>query len=150
MEVNRDRVISEDGINLIEGFESLRLQAYYDLRGILTIGWGHTRGVREGDLITREEAETLLREDLESAQNCIRTAVTNVRLTQHQFDALTSLVFNIGCTGFHNSSTLRCLMIGDFDGAAEGFSHWTRAGIEHPAGLIRRRSEEAAWFRTPD
>lgn len=148
--MNRDRVISQDGVKMIEGFESLRLQAYYDLRGILSIGYGHTRGVREGDLITRETAEALLREDLEAAQNCVRQAVNMVRLTQHQFDALVSLVFNIGCTGFHNSQTLRCLEIGDFEGAAEGFSHWTRAGIEHPAGLIKRRADEAAWFRTPD
>jgi lysozyme len=148
--MNRDRTISNDGIELIESFEGLRLQAYRDIRGILTIGFGHTRGVREGDQITREDAEAFLRDDLSAAENCVRDAVNMVRLTQHQFDALVSFVFNIGCTAFHNSATLRCLEIGDFIGAAEGFSHFTRAGLQHPLGLVRRREAEAKWFGTPD
>lgn len=148
--MNRDRVISEAGIKMIEGFESLRLQAYQDVRGIWTIGFGSTRGVRQGDQITNEEAQQRLRDDLDAAQNCVRNATTMVRLTQHQFDALVSLVFNIGCVGFHNSDTLRGLEIGDFERAAEGFSHWTRSGLQHPRGLARRREAEAKYFRTPD
>lgn len=148
--MNRDRTISEDGMRMIEGFEALRLQAYRDIKGVLTIGWGHTRGVREGDVITREQAEAFLQEDLDAAQNCVRGAVNMVRLTQHQFDALVSLVFNIGCTGFYNSDTLRCLEQGDFAGAAEGFSHWTRSGRDHPLGLVRRRAAEAEYFLTAD
>lgn len=148
--MNRDRSISEEGIKLIESFEGLRLQAYYDVRGVLTIGWGRTRGVREGDQITREEAEAFLREDLAAAENCVRDALTMVRLTQHQFDALVSFVFNIGCNAFHNSTMLRKLEVGDFPSAADQFQFWTRAGSEHPRGLVRRREAEANWFRTPD
>lgn len=148
--MNRDRVISEAGVKMIEGFEALRLQAYYDVRGVLTIGYGHTRGVRDGDLISHEQADAFLREDLAAAQNCVRNGTTMVRLTQHQFDALVSFVFNIGCTAFHNSTLLRKLEIGDFDAAAEQFGFWTRAGTDHPRGLVRRREAEAKYFRTPD
>lgn len=148
--MNRDRTISEAGIRLIEGFEGLRLQAYQDSVGVWTIGWGSTRDVHEGDVITRAEAEQRLRDDLRAAENCVRSAVNMVRLTQHQFDALVSFVFNVGCMAFRNSTMLRRLEVGDFAGAAEQFGNWTRAGMEHPMGLIKRRNAEADYFRTPD
>jgi lysozyme len=148
--MNRDRSISDAGVELIKSFEGLRLQAYQDSVGIWTIGYGSTRGVREGDLISNEQADARLREDLEAAQTCVRSAVHMVRLTQHQFDALVSFVFNLGCRAFRNSTMMRKLEIGDFAAAADQFQYWTRAGLDHPAGLIKRRDAEAAWFRTPD
>lgn len=148
--MNRDLSISDAGIAMIEGFESLRLQAYRDVKGIPTIGWGHTRGVRDGDVITSAQAEQFLRDDLDAAQECVRNATSMTRLTQHQFDALVSFVFNIGCTAFYNSDTLRGIETGDFARAADGFSHFTRSGSDHPQGLIRRRATEAEYFLTPD
>lgn len=148
--MNDDRTISDDGIGLIKQFEGLRLQAYKDSVGVWTIGYGSTRHVKEGDQITLDQADERLRQDLESAENCIRNATHTVRLTQHQFDALTSFVFNVGCTAFLNSTLLRLIRIGDFEAAARQFDHWTRAGTEHPLGLIKRRAAESDWFLTPD
>lgn len=148
--MNRDRSISQGGIDLIKSFEGLRLQAYQDTVGIWTIGFGSTRGVRRGDQITEQEAEQRLRDDLDAAETCIRSSLNMVRLTQHQFDALVSFVYNLGCRAFRNSTMYRKLEMGDFDAAAEQFQYWTRAGVEHPTGLIRRRHAEAEWFRTPD
>lgn len=148
--MNRDRVISEGGVALIKSFEGLRLQAYQDSVGIWTIGYGSTRGVREGDHISREEADARLLEDLGAAQSCVRDSLNMIRLTQHQFDALVSFVYNFGCRAFLNSTMYKRLKIGAFDEAAEQFPRWSRAGNEHPAGLIRRRNAEAEWFRTPD
>lgn len=148
--MNRDRTISADGIRLIQSFEGLMLQAYQDSVGIWTIGYGSTRNVHQGDRITKEQAEQRLQDDLEPAENCVRSEVTGVRLTQHQFDALTSFVFNVGCMAFRNSTLLKKLQMGDFEAAAGEFSHWTRAGNQHPLGLVRRREAEAEWFRTPD
>lgn len=148
--MNRDRSISEGGLELIKSFEGLRLQAYQDSVGIWSIGYGSTRGVREGDQISRDEAEKRLREDVGAAETCIRSSLNMVRLTQHAFDSLVSFSYNIGCRAFRNSTMCRLLEMGDFDGAAEQFKFWTRAGSEHPTGLIRRREAEAKWFRTPD
>ena len=148
--MNRDRAISQEGIDLIKTFEGLRLQAYTDSVGIWTIGYGSTRGVREGDHITAEEAEQRLREDLAAAETCVRSTLNMIRLTQHQFDALVSFVYNLGCRAFRNSTMARKLEMGDFDAAANQFQFWTRAGNDHPRGLIRRREAEATWFRMPD
>lgn len=149
--MNRDRSISAEGMReLIQHFEGLMLTAYQDSVGIWTIGYGSTRHVREGDVITKAEAEDRLRADLAIAENCVKDEVTTLRLTQHQFDALVSFVFNIGCMAFRNSSLLRYVKMGDFEAAAHQFGQWTRAGTEHPLGLIKRRAAESAWFMTPD
>lgn len=148
--MNRDRTISDAGVKLIEGFEGLMLTAYLDSVSIPTIGFGHTSGVKMGDSITREQAEQFLRQDLEAAENCVRNEVQRIRLTQHQFDALTSFVFNVGCMAFRNSTLLQKVRMGDWEGAAAQFGQWTRAGTEHPLGLVKRRAAESDWFLTPD
>lgn len=135
---------------LTQAFEGLMLTAYQDSVGVWTIGWGSTRHVHQGQTITREEANERLREDLITAENCVKSEINAIRLTQHQFDALTDFVFNVGCTAFRNSSLLRYVRMGDNAAAANQFSQWTRAGAEHPLGLIKRRAAEAAWFLTPD
>ena len=148
--VNRDRKISEGGLALIQQFEGLMLTAYKDSVGIPTIGYGHTRNVRMDDMITREEAIDFLKDDVQYAENCVKSEINQVRLTQHQFDALVSFVFNIGCSAFRNSTLLRCLRMGDFEAAQGQFGQWTRAGNDHPLGLIKRRAAEADWFGQRD
>lgn len=148
--MNRDRTISDAGKKLIQSFEGLMLTAYQDSVGIWTIGWGSTRNVHPGDIITREEAEDRFSDDLEPAENCVRNEVQRVRLTQHQFDALVSFVFNVGCMAFRNSTLLQKVRMGDWEGAAHQFGQWTRAGSEHPLGLVKRRAAEADWFLMPD
>lgn len=87
--------ISEEGKQLIRDFEGLRLSAYRDAVGVLTIGYGHTRGVRPGQTITRAEAEKLLSADLEPIERQLTADLGEDGVLQCQFDALCSFCFNL-------------------------------------------------------
>ncbi|MBK4770990.1 MAG: lysozyme [Pantoea sp. Morm] len=138
---------SNNGINLIKRFEGLRLEAYRDSVGIPTIGYGHTHGVKMGDVITGAQADAFLREDLQVAELIINTNV-KVRLTQGQFDALASFVFNLGSGNFVKSTLLKKLNTGDFSGAAGEFGKWVNAGGKKLPGLVKRRAAEREVFLT--
>lgn len=97
---------SDKGIALIKGFEGLRLKAYKCSAGVWTIGYGHTKGVKEGQTITEAEAETLLREDLRTFEVGVSSLVT-VFLHQCQFDALVSFAFNLGVGAIKGSTLLK-------------------------------------------
>ena len=137
--------ISERGLDLIKEFEQCRLEAYQDSVGIWTIGWGHIRGVKQGDTCTQEEADAWLQEDVASAEGCVSGAAT-VPLTQLEFDALCSFVFNLGCTALRNSTLLKKLNASDYDGAAAEFRKWNHAAGVELAGLTRRRLAERELF----
>ena len=138
---------SKTGLALTERFEGLRLTAYRDVAGVLTIGYGHTGpDVFEGQTITQQEAETLLVQDTLSAANAVNGLV-KVTLTQAEFDALVDFVFNVGQGNFSASTLLKRLNEGDFEGAANQFDAWDHAGGKVVAGILRRRNEEAAEFR---
>ena len=139
--------ISDDGIALVKEFEGCRLRAYQDSVFIWTIGYGHTRGVKDGDTCTQDEADAWLREDLRDAEKCVERCVT-AALTQHEFDALVSFAFNLGCRRLEGSTLLRKLNGGDYDGASKEFLRWSRAGGQVVAGLVRRREAEARLFET--
>jgi lysozyme len=136
--------ISERGIKAIIEYEGKRLSAYRDSIGIPTIGVGHTKGVEMGDTITDDECEQFLREDLADAEKAVNQVPD---LAQHEFDALTSLVFNIGTGNFNKSTLLRKLLNGDRQGAAVQFLVWDMAGGRHIPGLLKRRMAEASMFR---
>lgn len=140
--------ISPSGIAFIKGSEVLRLEAYPD-PGTggepWTIGWGSTRGVTQGMVITEAEAEERLKVDLVPVELCIDNSVS-VQLTQGQHDALCSFVFNLGCVALRNSSLLRKLNSGDDAGASEEFLRWNHAGGRVLAGLTKRRMAEAEMF----
>ncbi len=89
--------ISQEGIELIKKFEGCELEAYQDSVGVWTIGYGHTKDVKKGDSINRDEAEHLLQEELPEYEGYINDLVT-VPLNQCQFDALVCWVYNIGST----------------------------------------------------
>lgn len=129
---------------LLEAFEVFRPTAYKDIRGVWTIGYGHTEGVREGDTCTMAQAEAWLGQDTMRAAIAVNKHVT-VPLTQNQFDALVSLTFNIGVTAFEESTLLRKLNDKDYAGAAEEFLSWKRAGSKRNA-LLQRREKEKALF----
>ena len=86
---------SEKGKNLIKNYEGLRLKAYRCPSNKLTIGYGHTANVKENDVITKEQAENYLTQDLKRFENAVNRLV-KVSLTQNQFDALVSFAFNLG------------------------------------------------------
>jgi lysozyme len=137
---------SKTGESLTESFESCRLMAYYDLKGVLTIGWGHTgHNVIPGLQVTQAQADSLLMDDIESASNCVNACVV-AQLTQPEFDAIVDLVYNIGCKSFGDSTMRRLLNQGDYAGAAEQFDAWDHAGGKVVAGLLRRREAETQEF----
>lgn len=137
--------ISPNAVSLITQFEGLRLNAYKDSAGVWTIGYGHTRNVTAGQVITHEEALTLLNEDLAEVEKAIHRRV-KVTLEQYQFDALASFIFNLGETHFAHSTLLRKLNQHDMEGAAKEFDRWVYARRKKLAGLVRRRAAERRLF----
>lgn len=126
-------------------FEGCKLTAYRDSVGIPTIGYGHTSGVKMGDVITIEQAQTYLLQDLQTALYAVHENVTSP-LTDDEESALVDLVFNIGEGNFAHSTLLKLLNAGDYEGAQQQFQRWNRAGGQILAGLTRRRAAEAAMF----
>jgi lysozyme len=137
--------ISEEGLQLIKKWEGLRLTSYKCSAGVWTIGYGSTRGVTEGMTITEEEADERLRRDVETAERCVNASV-KVALTEQQFSACVSFVFNLGCGAFGKSTLLRKINEGDDVGAAAEFHKWVNAGGKKLAGLVARRKDEAELF----
>lgn len=141
------RQTSQAGIDLIKKFEGCSLVAYRDSAGILTIGYGSTSNVVAGESISQQEADIRLERDLGWAQACVDRKV-GPNLTQNQFDALVSLVFNLGCPAFSGSRLLRLLNAGEIFAAAQEFPKWDHAGGQVLAGLTARRVAERQLFLT--
>lgn len=137
--------ISEAGLSQIMFSEGDRLVAYQDGGGVWTIGYGHTAGVKRGMKITEAQAQAYLKKDIGWAENAINTGV-KVPLTQGQFDALVSFVFNLGISAFGNSTLLRKLNAGDYSGAASEFLRWNHDNGKVVAGLTSRRKREKDMF----
>jgi lysozyme len=142
--------ISARGLALIRQFEGCELEAYLCPSRVPTIGYGHTLGVKLGMRIDQDRAEEFLRIDVRFAEHLVNSRV-KVALTQGQFDALVSFVFNIAnpedqFTG-ENCMLLRQLNAGDYAGAAGQFGRWVYGGGKALAGLVRRRAFEEALFR---
>lgn len=152
--------LSDAGAKLIKSFEGCKLTAYPDPKtggDPWTIGWGHTgRDVKKGMTITQQQADDLFRQDVAPFENIVNDGI-KVSLTQGQFDAMVSIVFNVGQGGsakdgiMHlksgNPSTLvRKLNAGDYQGAADEFPKWCSPGSNVEAGLKRRRNAERAMF----
>lgn len=134
------------GLEEIKRHEGLRLTAYDDGAGNLTIGWGHLIRSDMPNQITREEAERLFLADLATAEAAVNRLV-QVPLTSAQFDALVSLVFNWGSGNFAQSELLRRLNAYDYIGAqARLREHPVTAGGQVMSGLQRRRRAESDWF----
>lgn len=139
---------SEHGLAFIRDHEGCVLQAYPDPATggePWTIGVGHTGGVSPGDTCTMEQAMQWLREDVAEAEATINRVV-RVGLSQDNFDALVSLVFNIGGHNFETSTLLKKINALDFDGAADEFPRWNRAAGKVMAGLTKRRLAESRLF----
>lgn len=148
------RQLGARGLDLIAGFEGWRDRLYKDIADKWTIGYGHL--VRPGErfpaVITKEQGRQIL---LGDAQNAVRAIVdlVSVPLTQPQFDALVSLVFNIGRTEFSGSTLRKELNAGNYQAAADQFLVWNKAHVggvlQEVKGLTDRRAAERALFLTP-
>ena len=142
--------VNEAGLELIKKFEGLRLRAYRCPAGVWTIGYGHTKTARRGQVITEAEADRLLREDLRIFEKGVLEAIGNAPTTSNQFSAMVSLAFNIGLGAFRRSKVLALHKAGKTAEAAKAFANWRRAGGKVLPGLVRRRAAEAKLYLTPD
>ena len=136
---------SIEGLALIKKFEGLELEAYKCAAGVWTIGYGHTKDVQEGDVWSESHADHMLEVELEEFEGYINNNVT-VALSQNQFDALVSWVYNLGPANLKASTMLKVLNSGDYEGVPAQIKRWNKAGGKVLKGLIRRREAEALLF----
>jgi len=136
------------GKELIKKWEGLRLVAYLDGGGVPTIGWGHTRGVKMGDVITQAQAEAFFEEDYQDALQDLYKYV-KVPLTTNQEGALVCFIYNIGEAAFSKSTLLKLLNQGKYLEASNQFPRWNKDNGQVVVGLTNRRMEERQLFNTP-
>ncbi len=146
--------INADGITLLKRFEGLELRAYQDSVGVWTIGYGHTSAagppsVSPGQTITEAEAEQILKRDLVIYEDGVRNLV-KVPINSNQFSALVSFAYNLGVEALAGSTLLKKLNAGDYQGAADEFPRWVKAGGQTLPGLVSRRNSERALFLSQD
>ena len=117
---------SQRGIDLIKRYEGLVTHAYLCPAGRYTIGWGHIKDVKKGDVVTEAQAENLLKQDLKLFESNLNYSIENdgIELNQNQFDACISFIFNLGFSAFIFSTLYKKLKAGDFDGASDEFLKW--------------------------
>ncbi len=141
---------NQAGIDLIKSFESLQLVGYLPTPDdVPTIGYGHTGPeVRIGQRITEEEAEDLLRNDLEKFEDGVTNFLDSAATSENQFAAMVSLAFNIGLGNFKTSTVLRSHKAGDFAKAEAAFAMWNKQKGKVLKGLVRRREAEAELYAT--
>ena len=137
--------ISKEGLALIKKFEGCKLESYKCAAGVWTIGYGSTKGIKEGMSISQEEADNLLLEDVAVFEDNVLDAVT-MPLSQHQFDALVSWTFNLGGANLKASTMLKKLNAGEYEEVPAQMKRWNKAGGKVLQGLIRRREAEALLF----
>lgn len=135
-------------LELIKRFEGLRLEAYLCPADVWTIGYGHTKGVNQGDKITQAGADAFLAQDVLWVAAAVDKKV-KVELNTNQEAALYSFIYNVGAGAFGKSTLLRKLNKADYKGAANEFKRWNKGGGKVLNGLVRRRNAEAALFRKP-
>jgi len=129
-------------INRLKKFEQLRLTAYQDAKGVWTIGYGHTGGVRKGDRISEVRAEELLRADMQTAEKYVKT-LSRVD-TQGKFDALVDFAYNCGVGALKTSTLLQYIQSGRKTWEIqEQFLRWVNSGGKKLGGLVTRRIWEA-------
>lgn len=145
------RITNTAGQAIIKDAESLRLVAYLCPAGKPTIGWGHTAGVKLGDVITEAKAQEYFEDDLDWCEDAVSRALKKPA-DDNQYGAMVSLCFNLGEAQFLSSSVLRLHNAGKFDEAAASFALWNKATVNGQLvvmpGLVIRRAREAALYMT--
>lgn len=136
---------SQEGLDLIKKFEGCRLTAYKCPSGVWTIGYGHTKGVKRGHRITLEDANEYLKKDIKVYEKSV-SELTLRPLNQNQFDALVSFCYNCGVNAFKNSTLLKKLNKGDYEGVANEFPRWNKSNGKVLNGLAKRREAERQLF----
>lgn len=130
---------------LIAEFEGFSPVTYRCQAGVRTIGYGHTRDVVDGQTITKEDALRLLMSELSTLQKAL-ASVIHVDVTEGQFVAILSLVYNIGMWKFRTSTLLRELNKENFVNAGNEFARWIYVKRQPNEGLMNRREKEREVF----
>jgi len=133
------------GIALIKGFEGFKAKAYKDGGGVPTIGFGTTKGVKMGQVITESQAEEFLHRDMAWAEAAVTKAV-KVPLNQDQFDALVCFTYNVGENAFKTSTLVKLLNAGQYTAVPTQLLRWNKDNGKVVDGLTRRRAAEGVLF----
>lgn len=142
--------LSDDGFELIVKVEGVRLKSYLDTRGIWTVGIGHTKTAHKDQVISNTQVHELFETDSLWVENCINNE--DLSINQNQFDALFSLVFNIGETQWRTSTLRRYLKKGIIDPKSINFAWkmWNKETINGiktiSNGAVNRRNKELELF----
>lgn len=139
------RSINDAGVALIKEFEGCALRSYQDSGGVWTVGFGHTSKVGPATTCTADLALQWLKEDLEISESLISHYVS-VPLSDNQFSALVSLIFNIGLVDFRDSTLLKMVNLGAWEKAADEFARWDKVDGIPNSGILRRRIAERDLF----
>lgn len=140
--------MTREGIELIKRFEGCRLIAYRCPAGVWTIGYGHTKGVHEGQKITQDEADRMLETDLVYYEQ-MTCMMVEQPIGEYQMDALVSMAYNCGVGALRKSTLLKLVNANPNDPhIRDAFMMWNKAGGKVLAGLVKRREAEAnLYFR---
>lgn len=133
--------MNQAGLDLLKNYEGFRADAYLDMVGVPTIGYGFTKGVQLGDHMTTIEADARLRDEVAEFENGLACGGT-----ENQIAALTCLAYNIGLGNFTASTVRREHIAGNFQAAADAFRMWDMAGGRIVPGLVRRREAERTLY----
>ena len=139
--------LSALGVGAIVKHEGLVKTAYVDPVGVVTVCAGHTKTAKLGQTLTDAQCAELLRQDVKDAEAAVKRLV-KVPLTQGQYDALVSFVFNVGSTNFAKSTLLRKINAYDCRGAGAEFDKWVYGGGRILPGLVKRRADERRHWET--
>lgn len=144
------RHISEEGLELIKRFEGFEPKVYLDAVGLPTIGYGHLLKKGEeknfkGVTLTEQQASLLLRQDIREAELAVLRLI-RVPLTDGQFAALVSFVFNLGAGALQRSSLRQKVNREEHGAVPHEFTKWVYAGGKKLKGLILRREAEARLY----
>ena len=123
---------SDEGFCIIKKFEGLPVNedgqavAYKCPAGVWTIGYGHTKDVKEGDVWSKEKAEFMLWQELEDEYEHYVNSLVKVPLNQSQFDALVSFAFNLGSGALQRSTLRRRVNSQAHDEVPDQFNRWVK------------------------
>lgn len=142
-----DMRASGNCLQIIMEFEDYRGVAYKPTPDdVWTIAWGHTKGVKEGDTCGPTQGYVWLHDDVHEAEDIVNSHVhPKFVLGQNQFDALVSLVYNVGVP----ETLFKKFNSEDVKGAAAEFDRWIHQKGKVLNGLVRRRAIERKLFETP-
>lgn len=140
---------SETIIKRIKEFEGFSAKPYRDSAGVLTIGYGTTKDADKYSSISKVQADLLLRRDLAQFEATLNNyiAARGYELTQNQFDALLSFLYNVG--SIRSGSNLdAAIREGKPKVVAANLEKYVYAGGQKLGGLVKRRKYEAYLFST--